>query len=181
MKLIIIYGSPAVGKLTVARELAKITGYKLFHNHLTVDLAYSLFPSGTKAYSDFVEKIRLEVFEAAAKNKIKGMIFTFVYGVETYGGKTDGLFVKKIIGIIKKYKGKIFFVKLSCKDEELHKRLKHPARKEFKKLNSVEILKSIREKIDIDSAIPFAENKIIDNTSLSAKKVAHLIKRHCKL
>lgn len=34
MRLIFIYGLPATGKLTVAQELAKRTGYKLFHNHL---------------------------------------------------------------------------------------------------------------------------------------------------
>ena len=38
MKLIFIYGLPATGKLTVAVELAAMTGYKLFHNHLVVDL-----------------------------------------------------------------------------------------------------------------------------------------------
>lgn len=181
MKLIIIYGPPAVGKLTVARKLEKITGYKLFHNHLSVDLAYSLFLSGTKAYSDFVEKIRLEAIEAAAKNKIKGMIFTFVYGVETYGGKTDDMFIKKIVRIVKKYKGQVYFVKLSCEEKELRKRLKHPLRKEFKKLNNVAILNSIRKKIDIDSVIPFVENQTIDNTLLSAKKVAAMVKKYYKL
>lgn len=43
MELVVIYGAPGVGKLTVARELARKTGYKLFHNHLTVDLVKSLF------------------------------------------------------------------------------------------------------------------------------------------
>ncbi len=181
MKLIIIYGPPAVGKLTVAKELAKITGYKLFHNHLTVDLAYSLFPSGTKGYSDLVEKIRLDVIEIAAKIKIKGMIFTFVYGVETLGGRTDDLFVRKIIRRVEKNKGKVFFVKLSCNEEELHKRLKYPSRKEFKKLNDAKILNSIRKKFDIDSVIPFVENQVIDSTSLSAKKVARMIKEHYKI
>ena len=38
MKLVILYGPPGVGKLTVGRELAARTGFKLFHNHLTVDL-----------------------------------------------------------------------------------------------------------------------------------------------
>ncbi len=37
MKLVFIYGPPASGKLTVARELAALTGYKLFHNHLVVE------------------------------------------------------------------------------------------------------------------------------------------------
>jgi len=35
MKLVFIYGPPAVGKLTVANALAKVTGFKVFHNHLT--------------------------------------------------------------------------------------------------------------------------------------------------
>ena len=34
MKHLFLYGAPAVGKLTVAKELADLTGYKLFHNHL---------------------------------------------------------------------------------------------------------------------------------------------------
>jgi hypothetical protein len=33
MGLIFIHGLPA-GKLTVAHELAAMTGYKIFHNHL---------------------------------------------------------------------------------------------------------------------------------------------------
>lgn len=37
MKLLFIYGPPASGKLTVAREPAALTGYRLFHNHLVVD------------------------------------------------------------------------------------------------------------------------------------------------
>ena len=39
MKLIFLHGLPGVGKLTVAREFAKLTGFKVFHNHLAVDLA----------------------------------------------------------------------------------------------------------------------------------------------
>jgi len=33
MRLVFIYGMPATGKLTVAKELVDITGYALFHNH----------------------------------------------------------------------------------------------------------------------------------------------------
>jgi replication-associated recombination protein RarA len=38
MKLILLYGPPAVGKLTIAKEIARLTGFKLFHAHLTSDL-----------------------------------------------------------------------------------------------------------------------------------------------
>jgi adenylate kinase family enzyme len=32
MHLVVIFGPPAVGKMTVGHELTKLTGYKLFHN-----------------------------------------------------------------------------------------------------------------------------------------------------
>lgn len=38
MKFIMLYGPPASGKLTIAKELQSLSGYNLFHNHLLVDL-----------------------------------------------------------------------------------------------------------------------------------------------
>ena len=39
MDFVFLYGAPAVGKLTVGRELARLTGVRLFDNHLVVDAA----------------------------------------------------------------------------------------------------------------------------------------------
>ena len=36
-KFILIIGPQAVGKMTVGQELAKMTGYKLFYNHMTIE------------------------------------------------------------------------------------------------------------------------------------------------
>ena len=41
--LVIIFGPPAVGKMTVGSELAKLTGLKLFHNHMTIEPLLELF------------------------------------------------------------------------------------------------------------------------------------------
>lgn len=38
MEFVLLYGPPAIGKLTIAKELQKLKGYKLLHNHLVVDL-----------------------------------------------------------------------------------------------------------------------------------------------
>ena len=35
--LIVLFGPPAAGKAAIADQLCKLTGYKLFHNHMTAD------------------------------------------------------------------------------------------------------------------------------------------------
>ena len=42
-KFIQIIGPQAVGKMTVGQELAKITGYKLLYNHMTIEMVRSIF------------------------------------------------------------------------------------------------------------------------------------------
>ena len=46
--LVIILGSHAVGKMTVGQELAKITGLRLFHNHMSIELSRKLFAPNEK-------------------------------------------------------------------------------------------------------------------------------------
>nr|WP_196493872.1 hypothetical protein [Ornithinibacillus caprae] len=48
MKFVLIFGPQVVGKMTVGLQLSKITGLKLFHNHLTIDLISHFFDYGTK-------------------------------------------------------------------------------------------------------------------------------------
>ena len=38
MKFVVIFGPQAVGKMTVGQEIEKITGLKLLHNHMTIEL-----------------------------------------------------------------------------------------------------------------------------------------------
>jgi len=42
--------TPASGKLTVATELAKLTRFKLFHNHVSIQFVKSIFEFGTKPF-----------------------------------------------------------------------------------------------------------------------------------
>jgi hypothetical protein len=80
MKLILLYGPPAVGKLTIAKEIARLTGLKLFHAHLTVALVAAIFPRGTPAYRKLVWDLQYAVFAEAAQAHLDGLIFTTVYG-----------------------------------------------------------------------------------------------------
>lgn len=166
MNLIFIYGAPATGKLTVATELAKLTGYKLFHNHLTVDLVDSFFEFGSEQANRLSSKFRLEMFKEAAKAKIQGIIFTFVYAKGL-----DDKFVQQVIDTVTSYHGKVLFVLLKCDKEELLKRVEEESRKDYKKIHEPEKLKELFEKYDMFSPVPQQESLIIDNTNLSPQEV----------
>src|SRR6478609_6185984 len=105
MNLIFLYGPPATGKLTVAQELVKLTGYKLLHNHLTVDLVSAFFDFESEQAQRLSSKFRLEMLEEAAKTNIPGIIFTYVYAKDL-----DDQFVKSVIDSITPFDGKVLFV-----------------------------------------------------------------------
>jgi len=56
MKLVFIYGLPAVGKLTVAKKLSKITGFPIFHNHLVIEMISPIFSFGSPGFIELREQ-----------------------------------------------------------------------------------------------------------------------------
>ena len=82
MTLVIIFRSPAVGKMTVGIELALRTGFRLFHNHMSVDPVMRLFPFESPAYARLVTEVRRRVFEEFAATDKPGLIFTFAWALD---------------------------------------------------------------------------------------------------
>ena len=82
MKLVIIFGPQAMGKMTVGQELEKITKLKLFHNHMTIELVSPFFSYGTPQGKRLVSLFRQEIFEEVAKSDLPGLIFTFVWALD---------------------------------------------------------------------------------------------------
>jgi len=176
MKLVFIYGPPATGKLTVAKELSKITGYNIFHNHLTVDLIEPILKFGEKNFFEISSRLRLEMMELAAKNNVN-LIFTFCYVRDTH----DDQFVKDVIKKVEKYKGKVCFVQLYSDKKELCKRVVGESRKAHGKIRTAKKLNSCLKQYNLFLPIPFVKNLNIDNTKISAKKVATMIKGKYRL
>src|SRR5687767_13107756 len=92
MKLLIIFGPPAVGKATVGREVADRTGFRLFHNHVTLDAVQTVFDFGTPEHLLLVSEFRLRVIEEAARADVD-VIFTFVWAFDMPGDR-DVIFVE---------------------------------------------------------------------------------------
>ncbi len=170
MKLVFLHGLPGVGKLSVARELGKLTGFKIFHNHLTVDLVESLFEFGSQPFVELREEIWLATISKAREAKLAGLIFTFAYDRTVRRG-----FIEAVQEVIESSGGDVLFVELKCSLAELERRIAEPARRKFGKLNSVELFRELRDAgAFVDPGIP-AERVVVDTTELTAAETAALI------
>ena len=166
MRLIFIYGLPGTGKLTVARELAALTGYKLFHNHLTVDLAASLFAHGSPEYLDYVRSLRLEAFARAARANVN-LVFTFWYSSISMPS------VERYRDVIESAGGTVDFVHLHCRTEILEQRVTGDSRR-GKKIDTIADLHVALEEYGAADMIPDTALEI-DNSDLEPTVVAERI------
>jgi hypothetical protein len=139
MKLIFIHGAPAVGKLTVARELAKLIGFRLFHNHLTVDLISAVFDFGSEPFVVLREHIWLSVFREAARHNVS-LIFTF-----NPERTVRDRFIQDTLDVVGSEGGQVIFVELTCSEDELERRIEDPSRNEFGKLSSVQQYRELKD------------------------------------
>jgi chloramphenicol 3-O-phosphotransferase len=175
MRLVFIYGPPASGKLTVARELARLTGFKLFHNHVSIQFVTSLFDFGTKTFNRLTDKYRREMLEEASREGVD-TIFTFVYGKPV-----DNEFVKDIVRRVKRHEGRVFFVRLFCTRRELARRIAKPGRRALGKLTEKKILDDLYRVHDLDSEVPLQSSLSIDTGKNSPRTAARMIIQHYKI
>lgn len=139
MWLLFLHGPPASGKLTVARELEQLTGFRLFHNHLAVDLLESVFEFGSPPFALLREQLWLSVFREAARADVS-LIFTFAPERTVRPGFPDAA-----LSSVRSEGGAVLFAGLRCGESEIERRLADPSRSAYGKLRSVERYRELRD------------------------------------
>jgi adenylate kinase family enzyme len=186
MKLVLIFGPQAVGKMTVGQELAKITDLKLFHNHMTIDLVSHFFDYSSKEGKRLVNLFRQEIFEEVSKSDLEGMIFTFVWA---FNLDSDWDYVNNLSQLFESRGGTVYLVELEADLEERLLRNKSSNRLEHKpsKRNIEWSEKDLKSSLDkyrlnsIEGEIKVSNYIRINNTNMSAAEVAETIKENFQL
>lgn len=132
MELIFLHGPPAVGKLTVARELMKLIPARLTDNHATIDLGRTVFDFGAPGFWDLVYKLRLNVLDAAARSDLPYLITT-----ACYSHPADLSVVETWEDVLHRHDARLLPINLKCSAEVLMQRVVHPERAISGKIHSV--------------------------------------------
>ena len=82
----LLIGPAAVGKMTVGSEVARLAGYKLFHNHMTIDPFLEIFEWGTPSFDRLRADVRRRVIEEAIASDLPGLVFSVRLGARPRGG-----------------------------------------------------------------------------------------------
>jgi hypothetical protein len=87
MHLVLLIGPAAAGKMTVGAEVARLAGYKLFHNHLTIEPFLEVFEWGSPSFDRLRADVRRRVIEEAVLSDLPGLIFSFVWALDDEGDR----------------------------------------------------------------------------------------------
>ncbi|UYP48540.1 hypothetical protein NEF87_004825 [Candidatus Lokiarchaeum ossiferum] len=185
MVLIFLIGPPAVGKMAVGQALARLTGFKLFINHDTIELILKFFNYGTPSFKKLDYQFRMSIFEEVAKSDLSGLIFTYVTALDEQSREAEKVYLEEITHIFTSQNRKVYYVELEATLEERLRRNKRSSRLKAKpskknipesekrliQMNNKYILNSSSE-----NPFHFSQNFLkINNTNLSAEEVAQKI------
>jgi hypothetical protein len=181
--VVFVYGPPGVGKLTVASEVCRLTGFALFDNHTSVDWARQIFeptsPFGkspeelaTDPFFVLRDRLRVVVFEEAMRAR-KSIVTTYVYSEEVSQDYVDA-----VCEAVEGLGGTVSFVRLSCAQDEHERRVESPGRGERGKMTTAARLRQVMGQMDLTSPIAGRESFQIDTTGTPPAEVAERIASH---
>ena len=183
MKLLFLIGDAAVGKMTVGQELAKLTGLRLFHNHMAIEPVIEIFGF---YHAPTILRFREAVFEEFAKTENKGMIFTYLWAFDQ---KSDWDYVEHVAEIFQSQGADIYYAELVAPQEvrlqrnATENRLIHKPSKRDLAWSERRLLEDDRNYrcVSRDGELPFKNYIKIDNSELSPETAARRIQERFDL
>ncbi|MCK0112849.1 AAA family ATPase [Ornithinimicrobium sp. F0845] len=96
--LLVLFGPPAVGKMTIGRAVAESSSFRLFHNHMTIEPLLETFGYGTPPFTTLNREFRRRVLEEAARHDVD-LIFSVVWALDS---QDDLVEVEDYVGIFER-------------------------------------------------------------------------------
>lgn len=173
MHVAFLHGPPASGKHTIGVKLSELTGLPLFHNHLAVDTAKSLFSFGTLGFN----RMRAVIWRAAFAEAVAAdTSFIFTFNPEA---SVDPALIEDLSRVVQESGGRMYFVQLKCSPATVTQRISNESRSKFGKLTDPLFYKQLLANGAFDFP-PLPDALLVVNTEedtagLAAEKIARAI------
>ena len=175
MPLLFLHGPPATGKFTVGRELAALTGWELFHNHLVVDEVLRDHAFGTPAFVAERDRRWREHLAAAGKPD-RGVIFTF-----NPENSVPQAFIDWLFRALPEAGCAVLSVGLTAPEEVIEARLGSDSRQRFRKLVDLDLYRALRATGTFTSPRIPRSDLVLDTAVADPRTTAAAILRHFRL
>lgn len=178
MKLVFIMGDAAVGKMTVGQELTKITGLRLFHNHMTIEPVLEIFGAFD---GKTINELREVIFRNFAASDNYGLIFTVMMAFDM---ESDWAYLEHVKEIFAPFGTEFYYVELIAPQEvrlarnKTGNRLAHKPSKRDLEVSDRRLLRDDENHrcVSFPGEIPFDNYLRIENAHMPADEAARLIK-----
>ena len=167
VQLVFLYGPPAVGKHTIGTELATRTGWRLFHNHLTVNLVSAVFERDSDIWLRLLRSIRHEILLEAMRHDINLIMTGVVSGTAEHADAW-----RTMLEPVRAENGTVLFVQLPCDRDELFRRVNNHGRRTLDKLVDPVRLADLLDRLDMLSPAPVGEHLRLDVTHVAPRESA---------
>ena len=179
MKLLLLFGNSAVGKMTVGQELCKITPFRLFPNHMTIEPVLNVF--GT-FHAPTILRLREVFFEEFAKTDNYGLIFTYMWAFDMQSDWDYVAHVKEIFGLPEE---EVYHVELVAPQEvrlqrnATENRLKHKASKRDIDASNARLIRDDEQHRceSLPGELQFQNYLRLENANISPAEAARIIKK----
>jgi hypothetical protein len=171
--LVYLYGPPAAGKLTIAEKVRDLTGFRLFHNHLTVNAIREVFDFGSPPLVELLHRVRLDVFATATRAGLS-VIFTNSSAWGGSGGRQRfEAFADEAAHVVVTAGGVPVFVRVTAPLEVLESRLGNESRRAHGKLVDRARLRELVAAMDEPRAK--AGDLTVDTSEMTADDAARAV------
>jgi len=173
VQLVFLYEPPGVGKYTVGVELAARTGFRLLHNHLTVNLVSAVFERDSEVWLRMLRRVRRDIVTEAARHNVN-LIMTGVFN----GTADDTQTWRTMLEPVEAEGAAVLFVQLTCERTELFRRVEQDSRRALGKLVDSVRMTELLERFDMLSPAPFGRHFCLDITHVAPSDAATAIIQH---
>jgi hypothetical protein len=179
--LVILFGPPAVGKMAVGRELAHMTGLRLFHNHMALEPVLEIFPYGSDPFNRIVRSFRDSVFQEAARSDLPGLIYTSLWDLDDMEAKE---YIDQVVELFEANGALVHFVELSASLEvrldrnRSDLRLTEKPSKRDVEASEARLLANEKRRLNTTGSFFYPDRHVrLDTSDMTTREVAHSIAR----